>query len=66
MQLFEPEPVVSEVMVTAEGEQAPVRCSTKTSCFRSQSFASLRCSFSIQERSQPTAIYPCSLFAQAL
>ncbi len=32
MQLFEPEPVVSEVIVEAEGEQAPVRRSTKTSC----------------------------------
>jgi len=32
MQLFEPEPVVSEVIVQAEGEQAPARRSTKTSC----------------------------------
>jgi transposase len=32
MQLFEPEPVVSEVIVQAEGEQAPARHSTKTSC----------------------------------
>src|SRR5450432_4565591 len=32
MQLFEPEPVVSEVIVQAEGEQVPVRRSTKGSC----------------------------------
>ena len=32
MQLFELEPVVSEMIVQAEGEQAPVRRSTKTSC----------------------------------
>ena len=32
MQLFEPEPVVSEVIVQAEGEQAPARRSTKISC----------------------------------
>ncbi len=31
MQLFEPEPVVREVIVQAEGEQAPARHSTKTS-----------------------------------
>jgi len=32
MQLFEPEPVVSEVIEQAEGEQAPAPRSTKTSC----------------------------------
>ncbi len=32
MQLFELEPAVSEVIVQAKGEQAPVRRSTKTSC----------------------------------
>ena len=32
MQLFEPEPVVSEVIVQAEGEPARMRRSTKTSC----------------------------------
>jgi transposase len=32
MQLFEPEPVVSEVIVQAEGEQVPVQRSTKGSC----------------------------------
>ncbi len=32
MQLFEPEPVVSEVIVQAEGEQVPVRRSIKGSC----------------------------------
>jgi len=32
MQLFEPEPVISEVIEHAEGEQAPARRSTKTSC----------------------------------
>jgi len=32
MQLFEPEPVVSEVIVQAEGEQVPVLRSTKGSC----------------------------------
>ncbi len=32
MQLFEPEPGVSEVIVQAEGEQTPARRSTKTSC----------------------------------
>jgi hypothetical protein len=31
MQLFEPEPVVSEVIAQAEGEQAPARRLTKTS-----------------------------------
>jgi hypothetical protein len=32
MQLFELEPVVSEMIEQAESERAPARCSTKRSC----------------------------------
>jgi hypothetical protein len=37
--MFEPEPVVSEVIVQAEGEQAPARHSTRTSICAWQSFS---------------------------